>query len=890
MFLRNSVLRNLTILLITFIIGFSTLILIHFLFSNFINDLDKKIKNEQARYKIGEYILKEINALEVNFYKISMSFNEKSIQPIEDEIIEEIIDINKAIDVLEQGGEIQSYIKLNVVGIDKVTDIIKFTPNKNSNYTYESITLRPKLASLEKKIYKVKEIVRLKKELLTYTSKEDIKEARFKIQLLFKEIPAFFVRMKESSSTLLYESKKNLDLLQKHVESEKAYYKRLEFIVSYITMSIVLIFGYLLTKMIVIKSKELEELTKKAEISAIEASNANKIKSQFLANMSHEIRTPLNAIIGFSEILSKSNMNSESKDKATIIVKSAKALLEIINDILDISKVESGKLEILHEDFNLKELLNQIVELYSITSNQKNIRLVFDLDGKLPLIVKGDEIRLKQVLSNLLSNAIKFTSAKEKVTFTVTLREIKDDIALVKFIVKDEGIGISLNDQKKIFEPFSQADGSISRRFGGTGLGLAISLKIVQLMGSKIELISKENLGSTFYFTLKLPIVELEPQIESTHKYTFFLDKLRNDYENTRSNVLNIIKEFANIIEDPTQIKETSKLDLIFCFTSKESINKALELNNKSNAPIVFIGDKSKLENNPLISKLNYFNFDVPIFGSKVFNIIAKACKIEEQHGKYSNENKNVTFNAKILVAEDNTNNQLLIELLLQNLGITTKIVNNGLEAFEEFSNNDFDLILMDINMPIMDGITSMKKIKSLEKYKNIPIIALTANTIKGDKEKYINEGMDDYLSKPIENEQLIKLLSKYLKIKNNNDSKDEEKNSIKIIENKENEVPTINIEEIAQNLGISSNIAKMIIDKFNNEINSHINELEIFIDNMDTKNIKQKAHYIKNSCLNLSLKEACEILESMERSEITKDKLKSDFKKLKQIITNIHM
>ncbi len=875
--LRNNVLRNLTILLITFIVGFSTLILIHILFSNFIDDLDKKIKNEQARYKIGEYILKEINKLEVNFYKISMSFNEKNSQPIEEQIIDEIIDINKAIDVLEQGGEIKSSINLNVVGIDNVIETIKFIPNKNHSYTYESITLRPKLASLEKKIYKVKEIVRLKKELLTYTSKEEIKEARFKIQLLFKEIPAFFIRMKESSSTLLYESKKNLDLLEKHVESEKAYYKKLEFIVSYITMSIVLILGYLLTKMIVIKSKELEELTKKAEISAIEASNANKIKSQFLANMSHEIRTPLNAIIGFSEILSKANLDNENKDKAAIIVKSAKALLEIINDILDISKVESGKLEILHEDFNLKELLNQIVELYSITSNQKNIRLVFDLDGNLPLIVKGDEIRLKQVLSNLLSNAIKFTSTKEKVTFTVTLREIKDDIALIKFIVKDEGIGISLNDQKKIFEPFSQADGSISRRFGGTGLGLAISLKIVQLMGSKIELISKENLGSTFYFTLKLPIVELEPQIESTHKYTFFLDKLKNDYENTRANVLNIIKEFANIIDEPSQIKENSKLDLIFCFTSKESINKALELNNKSKAPIVFIGDKSKLENNPLISKLNYFNFDVPIFGSKVFNIIAKACKIEEQHENYCNENKNFNFNAKILVAEDNTNNQLLIELLLQNLGITTKIVNNGLEAFEEFSNNDYDLILMDINMPIMDGITSMKKIKSLEKFKtkNIPIIALTANTIKGDKEKYINEGMDNYLSKPIENEQLIKLLSKYLKIKNTP--------IVKKIESKKSN--SIDVEKIAQNLGISANIAEKIIEKFNNEIDLHIDELEKFIEIMDSENIKQKAHYIKNSCLNLSLDEACKLLQQMEIEVLNQTELKNKFSELKNIV-----
>ena len=272
-------------------------------------------------------------------------------------------------------------------------------------------------------------------------------------------------------------------------------------------------------KQILRKNDELELITKRAKESEEEALIANQTKSQFLANMCHEIRTPLNAIIGFSDILSNSNLADKDREKASIISKSAKALLNIINDILDISKIESGKFEISKNGFDLRELLEQIVQLYTVSAMQKNIRLFYTMDENIPIHLVSDETKLKQVISNILSNAIKFTPQNGKVFFDIKLLNIKNHRAKIKFSIKDEGIGISLENQKKIFEPFSQADGSISRKFGGTGLGLAICLNIVKLLGSEIKLESVENKGSTFFFELDFEIQDIKTIDNSKFEY-----------------------------------------------------------------------------------------------------------------------------------------------------------------------------------------------------------------------------------------------------------------------------------------------------------------------------------------------------------------------------------
>ena len=618
----------------------------------------------------------------------------------------------------------------------------------------------------------MQEIMKIK-ILITESSNTNIikddtyKSDLFKVELFFKQIPTLFIRMKENSNRLLYDSKKNITILEKDIEIEKEYYKNLENIFTYIVMIIVVLLGFLVIRQIVEKNEELEEITKKAKISEEEALKANETKSKFLANMSREIRTPLNAIIGFSDILSNSSLEPEHREKAEIISKSAKALLNIINDILDISKIESGKYEVLKTNFDLKDLLEQIVQLYAVNTKQKNIRFLYTLDESIPNFVFSDETRLKQVLSNIISNAIKFTPENGKVSFNVKLLNLNENIASVRFSVKDEGIGISLENQKNIFEPFSQADGTISRKYGGTGLGLAISLNIIKMLGSEIKLISRENEGSLFYFDIDLEVQDISNIDINKLKYDFAICNIIEDPENIRNHLINTVKYFGRIHQGDEDIESCEKIDLIFCFGDPVLYEKLLRRKDKFKCPVVYVGNMDKINNNNKMKPLMDYFLDVPIYGSKVFNIIAES-KLGEDNTQII-ENKiesKESFSGKVLVAEDNLNNQLLIKIILQKLGLDVTIVENGQLAVEKYQNEEFDLIFLDINMPVMDGLTALKHIRDYEikTQKHTPIIALTANAINGDKEKYINEGMDNYLSKPLEKNQLIAILNLYIK------------------------------------------------------------------------------------------------------------------------------
>lgn len=771
MFKNNAIFKALIALLFAFTLGYFGIIVIHHIFSKILTELDNSVKNEYARYKIGEYILKEISLIEANFYKMGIITKIRAIEPIQKEIEKEIHDILDALEILEKGGVLKSHINLNLIETNSIVDEIYFKVD-DKKLVFEAIDLIPKLNELKEKVLDMQEIMKIK-ILITESSNTNIikddtyKSDLFKVELFFKQIPTLFIRMKENSNRLLYDSKKNITILEKDIEIEKEYYKNLENIFTYIVMIIVVLLGFLVIRQIVEKNEELEEITKKAKISEEEALKANETKSKFLANMSHEIRTPLNAIIGFSDILSNSSLEPEHREKAEIISKSAKALLNIINDILDISKIESGKYEVLKTNFDLKDLLEQIVQLYAVNTKQKNIRFLYTLDESIPNFVFSDETRLKQVLSNIISNAIKFTPENGKVSFNVKLLNLNENIASVRFSVKDEGIGISLENQKNIFEPFSQADGTISRKYGGTGLGLAISLNIIKMLGSEIKLISRENEGSLFYFDIDLEVQDISNIDINKLKYDFAICNIIEDPENIRNHLINTVKYFGRIHQGDEDIESCEKIDLIFCFGDPVLYEKLLRRKDKFKCPVVYVGNMDKINNNNKMKPLMDYFLDVPIYGSKVFNIIAES-KLGEDNTQII-ENKiesKESFSGKVLVAEDNLNNQLLIKIILQKLGLNVTIVENGQLAVEKYQNEEFDLIFLDINMPVMDGVTALKHIRDYEikTQKHTPIIALTANAINGDKEKYINEGMDNYLSKPLEKNQLIAILNLYIK------------------------------------------------------------------------------------------------------------------------------
>ncbi len=891
MLVKDSVLKSLIALLGVFVLGYSSIITIHIIFKNIVDDLDYEIKNEYARYQIGEYILKEINSVERQYYQMAMSFNKRALLPIQKEIKKEIKEIKNAINILENGGLLKKYINLNIVGVSETVENIIFTPNKKIGYTFESIDLKPKLYAIEQKLKDMENIIQIKNDILNKQADETTDDKRFKIQIFFKTIPPLFTRMKENASRLLYESKQNLTTLEKNVIKERKHYENLEYFITLVVISFIFILGYIVIKQILRKSKELENLTKKAKTSAQEASNANEIKSKFLANMSHEIRTPLNAIIGFSELLLQSKLSSDDKEKADIIVKSAKALLNIINDILDLSKVESGKLEIFLENIDLKQTVSQVVELYSISAKQKDIRFIYNFEPNVPTTVQCDETRLKQVISNIISNAIKFTPKNGTVQFDIKLLEHKNNMAKIRFSVKDTGVGISTKNQKNIFEAFSQADNSVSKKYGGTGLGLSISSKIINLLDSKIHIISKENEGSRFYFDLDLytddKIIEQTPHF----KYNFALCSVVDDNEYIRKNLLNILEDYGKVFDNFEDINNAPKIDLIFCFNGVSNfIDNIKKVHQKFHAPIIYVGNIHELnnDNNYILKEMMSFHIDIPLFGSKVFNIISEACNIDKQ---VSTEtiNYNDILKGKILVAEDNPNNQILIKILLEQHNLQVDMAADGKEAYELYKKHDYDLIFMDINMPIMDGLTSMKHIRSFEDKNNIkpiPIIALTANAIKGDKEKYISEGMNDYLSKPIDNKTLLKVLKFYLKQHNTKLPSQDENKSQNTILNENSKVQLLNPTIIAEKLGVSENISVMLINKFKIDTPNELHILKKLIDDEEQESISKKAHFIKNSCLNLSLDDACKLLQKLETDNLSIDEQKEIFDQLNSLIS----
>ena len=872
---NNNILKGLIALLITFLLGYIGIIIIHKVFSNILNKVDDNVKNEYARYKIGEYILKEIGAIETKYYRMGVVTKFESLEPIQDEINAEIHDIKEAINVLQNGGVLQKHIKLNLIEASEVTDKIYFKHLERNKYTFEAIDLIPKLDELLTKSIEMEEIIKIRLSILNQLNKDISEDDIFKVKLFFKQLPTIFIRMNENAGRLLYDSKKNIEILEKDIESKKNYYQNLEYIFNYIVMFFIIVLSYFVIKLILKKNKDLEEITKKSIESEQEALKANETKSQFLANMSHEIRTPLNAIIGFSDILSESNLNNSEKEKATIISKSATALLNIINDILDISKIESGKFEISENEFNLNNLLEQLVQLYSVNTKQKDIRFLYTLDPNIPHFLISDETKIKQVLSNILSNAIKFTPQNASVSFKVNLKKIENNIATITFLVKDEGIGIAIDDQKKVFNPFSQADGTISRKFGGTGLGLSISSSIIKMLGSEIKLISKEGVGSTFYFDLDLKIQDIDVIDHRKLKYDFAICGVISDNENIRDHLISTVKYFGRIYQAEEDIENCKKVDLIFCFGDPEFTEKLTKRKKFFNCPVVFVGNKTKIQNHPeLIALMDYY-LDVPIYGSKIFNIMAQVKSIEESHTLIDQVKSKNKFTGKVLVAEDNTNNQLLIRIILEKFGLNVQIVENGKLALEKVKEEIFDLIFLDINMPVMDGIEAIKHIRLYEDMinKHTPVVSLTANSIKGDREKYLEKGMDNYLSKPINNDELLKILNTYL---NNEDS------NIEINKDK------LDVNIIIDKLGIDQEIAQILIDGFKENIVKDLDDMNEIIKNKNDFEICQKAHYIRNSCLNVGLDDICKLLIQLEDKNIEHREKEKIFELVDKNIKNV--
>lgn len=523
------------------------------------------------------------------------------------------------------------------------------------------------------------------------------------------------------------------------------------------------------------------------------AEAASLAKSEFLANISHEIRTPMSGIVGMADMMLDTPLTDRQRDCLETIRRNSDSLLTVINDILDFSKIEAGKLDLEVIDFNLRTALEEIVELIALAANEKKIELLYYIHPDVPSLLKGDPGRLRQIMINLMGNAVKFTEKGEIIVKVSMVEEGKTQVTL-KFEVSDTGIGISKNDQTRLFKSFIQADASTTRRYGGTGLGLAISRQLVELMGGEMGVDSKVGKGSRFWFNLSLERQpNSNPDDYPTSEDLTGKQVLLVDDNQTNLDILQGYLESWGCICDTAQSAKIA-IQLMRAVAGTDAAFDAVitdmlmpEMNGAQLGKVIksdprlkdthmimltshsMFGDASEMKNIGFSSYLTK-----PVRRSQLHDAcLAVICK-KGKHPKTQPQQLVTKHsilearrkNARILLVEDNLTNQKVACYLLDKFGYQVDIANNGKEAVNALETSSYDLVLMDVHMPEMDGYEATAIIRDgRSKVKNhtIPIIAMTAFAMKGDKERCLEKGMDDYVSKPIDQQQLSDIISKYL-------------------------------------------------------------------------------------------------------------------------------